>query len=108
MPSGEEMSQQDWQTGFAKSVGVFLNGKAIPTPNARGEKIVDDDFYVLFNAHWGPVEFIVPRKWGSRWEKVIDTACSSASRQVFSSGEPVVLTDRSVVVLRHLDGPAVR
>jgi pullulanase/glycogen debranching enzyme len=28
-PDGHEMSDQDWQAGFARTVGVFLNGKAI-------------------------------------------------------------------------------
>ena len=50
-PGGIEMSDEDWQAGFAKSLGVFLNGDAIPTPNERGERVVDDSFYVMFNAH---------------------------------------------------------
>ena len=33
---GTEMSDQDWQAGFAKSLGVFLNGNAIPTRDERG------------------------------------------------------------------------
>ncbi|HEU4521236.1 MAG TPA: glycogen debranching protein GlgX, partial [Thermoanaerobaculia bacterium] len=48
-PDGEEMTDADWQSGFARSVGVFLNGRAIPTPDGRGEPIVDDSFYLLFN-----------------------------------------------------------
>ena len=49
-PGGIEMSEEDWQAGFAKSLGVFLNGRGIPTPNERGEQVVDDSFYVMFNA----------------------------------------------------------
>ena len=45
------MSDEDWQAGFAKSLGVFLNGDAIPTRDERGERVVDDSFYVMFNAH---------------------------------------------------------
>ena len=40
-PGGVEMSEEDWRAGFAKSLGVFLNGDAIPTPNERGERVVD-------------------------------------------------------------------
>ena len=29
-PGGTEMSDEDWQAGFAKSLGVFLNGRGIP------------------------------------------------------------------------------
>lgn len=41
-PDGQSMSDQDWQTGFAKSLGVYLNGKTIPDPGPRGERIKDD------------------------------------------------------------------
>ncbi len=59
-PAGAEMSDDDWRAGFAKSLGVFLNGRAIPSPNERGEPIVDDSFYLMFNAHHEPLEFTLP------------------------------------------------
>ena len=73
-PGGVEMSDQDWQAGFAKSLGVFLNGRGIPTPNERGEQVVDDSFYVMFNASHEPVEFTLPEaKWGQRWVELLET-----------------------------------
>jgi isoamylase len=73
-PSATEMSEQDWQMGFAKSLGVFLNGRAIPTPNERGERIHDESFYVMFHAGHEPLEFTLPDdKWGSEWQVIIDT-----------------------------------
>ena len=41
------------RTGARRSarVAVFLNGEAIPEPNARGERVVDDSFLLCFNAH---------------------------------------------------------
>ena len=74
MPAGKEMSDADWQAGFAKSLGVFLNGDAIPTPNERGERVVDDSFYIMFNAHHEALEFrLPPEAWGTRWTQVLDT-----------------------------------
>jgi len=71
---GVEMSENDWQAGFAKSLGVFLNGRAIQTRNERGEHIVDDSFYVMFNTHHEPLDFKLPEaKWGERWIEVLDT-----------------------------------
>jgi glycogen operon protein len=71
---GTDMSEDDWQAGFAKSLGVFLNGRAIPTRNERGEQIVDDSFYVMFNAHHEPLDFTLPEaKWGERWVEILDT-----------------------------------
>ncbi len=73
-PGGDEMSEEDWNVGFAKSLGVFLNGEAIPTPNERGEPIVDDTFYVMFNAHHEPLPFTLPdQRWGDAWCVVLDT-----------------------------------
>jgi len=74
-PGGAQMSEDDWKAGFAKSLGVFLNGRAIPTPNERGERIVDDSFYVMFNAQHEPLDFKLPtHEWGQRWTKVLDTS----------------------------------
>jgi glycogen operon protein len=71
---GKEMSDEDWQAGFAKSLGVFLNGRAIPTLNERGERVMDESFYVMFNAHHEALEFTLPEeKWGNLWGVVIDT-----------------------------------
>jgi len=53
---------------------VFLNGDAIPTPNERGERVVDQSFYMMFNAHHEPLEFTLPEgKWGSRWTQLLNT-----------------------------------
>jgi isoamylase len=77
-PGGAEMSEDDWRAGFAKSLGVFLNGDAIPTPNERGERVVDQSFYVMFNAHHEPLAFTMPEgKWGQRWTQVLNTYESS-------------------------------
>ena len=79
-PGGAEMSEEDWQAGFAKSLGVFLNGRAIPTPNERGEQVVDDSFYVMFNAHNEPLDFRLPEaKWGERWAELLDTSAHGDS-----------------------------
>ena len=49
-PAGEEMTEDDWAAGYAKSLTVFLNGDAISEPDPRGERIRDDSFLLLFNA----------------------------------------------------------
>jgi hypothetical protein len=38
------MTPTDWQTGFAKSLGVFLNGDALPDPDPHGNRVADDTF----------------------------------------------------------------
>src|SRR5690606_419082 len=56
-PDGEQLSEADWQTGFAKALGVFLNGEGIPSRDQWGRRIVDDSFYAIFNAHHDALEF---------------------------------------------------
>ena len=104
---GGEMSDEDWQAGFARTVGVFLNGKGIPTPDDRGEPIVDDSFYLLFNAHHEPMEFTLPTcPWGDRWEKVIDTdepVPDLREHHEWKAGDKVRVQAYAVIVLRRSD-----
>jgi glycogen operon protein len=73
-PGGTEMSEEDWQAGFAKSLGVFLNGRAIQMPSERGEQVVDDSFCMMFNANHEALDFRLPEaKWGESWAEVLDT-----------------------------------
>src|SRR5207248_9865426 len=74
-PDGREMAEEDWQAGFAKSLGVFLHGAAIQRPGERGEPQHDDSFYVVFNGHHEPLPFTLPpQTFGLRWMKVLDTS----------------------------------
>ncbi|HUF22557.1 MAG TPA: glycogen debranching protein GlgX [Vicinamibacterales bacterium] len=106
-PGGEVMSEEDWNVGFAKSLGVFLNGQAIPTPNSRGERVVDDTFLILFNAHHEVMTFTVPPgAYGNSWRVVLDTATPAPINEeggtVFPSGGEVQVADRALVVLKRL------
>jgi len=102
-PDGELMSDEDWQRGFAKSLGMFLNGEAIPNLDDRGERIVDDSFYVLFNAHHEPLSFRLPARpeWGEPWVKVLDTGEPNGGAEVFPAAGEVPVGGRTVVVLKR-------
>jgi glycogen operon protein len=104
---GELMTEEDWKTGFARTLGLFLNGKAIPTPDAHGEPIVDDSFYILFNAHFEAMAFKLPTcPWGERWVKVVDTnhpVPDLREQRHLRAGEEVRLESHSMVVLRRVD-----
>jgi isoamylase len=109
-PGGVEMSEADWQAGFAKSLGVFLNGRDIRSPNERGEPIVDDSFYVMFNAHSESLDFTMPEeKWGRRWTVVLDTAEESDHLSEEEPGPEIVagahrpVQPWSLVLLKRTD-----
>jgi glycogen operon protein len=110
-PQGKEMGEEDWQAGFAKSLGVFLNGAAIARPSERGERIEDDSFYTVFNAHHEPLPFkLPPQQFGLRWVKALDTASASLPQlrrsvdgEPLKAGDEVEVKARSVVVFRCVD-----
>ena len=58
--SGEEMTDEDWEAGSAAVLTVFLNGEGILESDQRGERVVDDSFLLIFNAHHEDVEVTLP------------------------------------------------
>ncbi|PYQ56592.1 MAG: glycogen debranching enzyme GlgX [Acidobacteria bacterium] len=106
-PDGAIMTEEDWKTGFARSVGVFLNGKEIPTPNVHGEPVVDDSYYILFNGHYEGIDFTLPKSsWGERWAPIISTTSrvpDLREHDQFRAGDPVRVESRSMLLLRRVD-----
>jgi glycogen operon protein len=111
-PAGELMTDADWQVSFARSIGVFLNGEAIPSPGPQGERIVDDSFLVLFNAYDGHLDYTLPPEvYGTEWVRLLDTALPGIDdafpderrRQLarLTAGATVRVAGRSVVLLRR-------
>ncbi|MBO0771662.1 MAG: glycogen debranching protein GlgX [Actinobacteria bacterium] len=103
-PAGTEMTSQDWEAGFAKSLTVFLNGDAISEPGTRGERITDTSFLLLFNASEQDLTFTIPPAgYGTLWSRIIDTALPeppAGQLQVAKPGDRVPLPSRSAQVLR--------
>jgi isoamylase len=105
-PDAQPMSEEDWNSCFPRSLGVFLNGKAIPTPDPHGEPVVDDSFYILFNAHYEAMTFKLPSHWGDRWTKVVDTnrpVPDLREHHQIRAGEDLRLEAHSMIVLRRVD-----
>ncbi|BBJ40292.1 glycogen operon protein GlgX homolog [Streptomyces antimycoticus] len=102
---GEEMIPRDWQAAHAKSLAVFLNGSAISEPGVRGERITDDSFLLLFNAHHEPLDFVVPIDHGKQWQVIVDTAVPEGvepgSGAKVAAGDVLTLVDRSLMVLQR-------
>ena len=101
--AGEEMTDHEWDAGFARSLTVFLNGRAISEPNPRGERIADDSFLLLFNASDDDLSFTIPpRRYGQRWAGVLDTALPGAGFEhdsAVKSGDVITVINHSLQVL---------
>jgi glycogen operon protein len=96
------MSDDDWETGFAKSIAVYLSGHGIPDLDVRGQRVTDDSFLLWFNAHHEPIEFTLPaEKFGSKWVPVINTAAAADDQApTYDAGATVAVEARSVMVLQ--------
>jgi isoamylase len=104
LPNGAEMNEENWNQDFAKSLAVFLNGQGIRTVGPKGEKIVDDSFYIIFNAYEGDIDYVLPpEKFGKQWTKVLDTAIDflDENGDSFNSGETITVQSHSVVLLKE-------
>jgi glycogen operon protein len=101
-PAGNEMTPEDWGSGLDKCVAVFLNGDAIPAPNERGERVIDDSFLLCFNAHSKAVDFVAPDNgYAEEWTAALDTSDpTGAVELVIKAGEKHSLQARSLLVLR--------
>jgi isoamylase len=78
-PDGLEMTNEEWSQDFARCLGVYLAGSALTDTDARGQRVVDDDFVVLFNAHHDSVPFRLPANamtahGAGQWHAILDTA----------------------------------
>jgi glycogen operon protein len=98
-PSGHPMTEDDWHAGYARSLGVFLNGSAITEPGPRGEHVQDQDFLLLFNAHSEAVRFTLPGgNFAAGWDIALDTA--GAGSGLAAAGASVDVAGRAMMVLR--------
>jgi isoamylase len=104
-PDGNEMSEEDWDSGFGRAVAVFLNGNGITDVDLRGERVVDDTFLLCFSAHDAAIDFVMPAPaYGAGWQVVMDTADADADEErVYGAGESVSVGPRALVVLRRTD-----
>lgn len=101
-PEGYEMTEENWDTGFAKSLAIYLNGLALRAVDTKGQKILDDSFYIIFNAHHEPITFILPpADYGKQWELIVDTGMQEEAGRQFKALEEVKAAELSLIVLRH-------
>ncbi|HEV2170903.1 MAG TPA: hypothetical protein VGR40_08140, partial [Candidatus Binatus sp.] len=100
-PDGAEMIAEDWGVAYAKTLGAFVNGKAITEPDGAGRRITDDCFFLMFNSYEQPMEFkLPPKKWGSQWTMVFDTADPGADgKKSYAFEERVHLAGHAMVGL---------
>jgi glycogen operon protein len=98
---GTTMKPEDWDSGFGRSVGMFLNGDGIQGKDVRGRRITDVNFLLYFNAHDDMVKFSLPSdEYAPAWDIIIDTAGHNADTAPVKAGGHIPVDAKSLVVLR--------
>ena len=103
-PDGKEMTDEDWNQGYIRSLGLRLAGDAIEERDEKGRPILDDTLLVLLNAHHEPLPFTLPaHKRSVRWQMILDTVATKPSKKqstLLRGGTRFTLHERSLAVLR--------
>jgi glycogen operon protein len=103
-PDGEEMTEDEWNAGWVRCLGVRLCGRTLNDVDRYGEPIRDDDFLFCLNPHHEHIDFYLPAcAKGCKWEVVIDTRESSvAEPRAFKTKEPYDMSDHSAVLFQQM------
>jgi glycogen operon protein len=100
-PDGRRMTRRDWDNTESRAIGVFLNGEELRAETKDGERVRDESFLLLFNAHFEDITFRLPaRRFGAHWEVALTTGWFEGRRLV--PGADVVVETRSIAVLRRV------
>jgi glycogen operon protein len=101
-PDGEEMTSEEWNAGWVRCIGLQLNGRTLDDVNGFGEPIVDETYMILLNPHHEPIQFYMPRREGTAWEVLLDSANPERSdRPSVRAGDSYELIGRSTALLRE-------
>jgi glycogen operon protein len=97
---GTEMSDEDWNAGFVRCLGLYLDGDMIGEVDQYCEPIVGNSLLFLLNAHHEDLPFVLPEpSAGARWIPLLDTHELPAEREPIAAGAPYKLVARSVALL---------
>jgi isoamylase len=102
-PAGTPMTGANWDDDGALALALYLDGSDAPDRAEDGSPMSDDDFLVLFNAWWEPLNFVLPEtRDGITWQREIDSydPVVTAAAPERQGGGQLVVGPRSVVVLR--------
>jgi glycogen operon protein len=100
------MTEDAWNTGYARCLGVRWAGDLIGETDERGEPVVGDTVLLLMNAHHEAIPFTLPPlKDGQRWEGLLDTANPQGEPLPRPEGRSYELQGRSMAVLRTRSKP---
>jgi glycogen operon protein len=102
-PDGLEMTQEEWNTGWMRSLAVMLNGKTLGEADDMGDVIEDDTLLVMLNSYGEAVTYTLPQSPGNRgWKLMMNTHDLNDPFGEKLLDGTLHVEGRSVAVLREL------
>jgi glycogen operon protein len=101
-PDGREMTDDEWNQGFARCLGAHLSGRGLTERDEHGKPVEDDDLVLLINAHDDVIPFRLPAAFnGAAWHARLDTQADDGNppQETFAPGADYPLQGRSLVLL---------
>ena len=104
--TGSIMDMDDWQNTHAFSMMIYLNGSDIPEVDWYGNRMVDNDFILIFNAHYEPIMFTLPdERYCRKWQLVVDTHNPDEPELSYEAGFMITAQSRSFLMLMSAKKP---
>ena len=98
--TGSILDMYDWSNTHAFSVMIYLNGSDIPEADWYGNQMVDNNFILIFNAHYEPIMFTLPdERYGKKWRLVVDTHNPKGPELNYEAGFAITAQSRSFLLL---------
>ena len=102
-PDGEEMTEEEWNAGWVRCLGMRLSGRTLDDVDRYGEPITDDSFLFCLNPHHEHIQFYMPACSGNcSWELLSDTRDATCTTPAMvKRGEAYDMAEHSAVLFRE-------
>jgi len=104
-PDGERMTEEEWNAGWIRCLGMRLSGRTLDDVDRYGEPILDNSFLLCLNPHHEHIQFYLPPCIVScNWEVILDTRdAADTERRRIKSGEPYDMLEHSAVLFCEVE-----
>ena len=99
------MTQDEWNAGWVRCLGMQLSGKMLDEVNELGQPITDETYLLMLNPHHEPIKFYMPKTdEGNCWELVMDTRTPTPPKpRQIRAGKPYELIPWCAALMRAVD-----
>jgi glycogen operon protein len=97
--SGEEMTDETWNSASVRSLGVLMVGDALDEVDERGRPVRGDTLLIVLNADHQEVSFALPSiAPHTSWVRFVDTVAPFTEERAYRGGVAYPLQGRSLAL----------